>query len=866
MIRTNLVIVLTKRVVEKIKEKGLTQDDIKCGLDNLDSVRLFHYQYRDGKDIIALPYDEDVLFLARDDGEDYFVATDIWFDHQTNTKVSNCSELSEDTECQILSNSRSVRYYLDDAIDCEELWREICELKVWDPYRSANIEEQKWRKYFELYKRIIANQKVQFTITDITIEGKILRAKIQGDEGAIAKIEDARGESVNLLKGEGNKNKIRLGKLKAINDSRIDIEFDKGFNSGELNLPKEDQYIYYHGEEIQLKSLGDYKGDLQTFSFTFNDLQFSAQGLIEPEELQQADASQGELQQGSASPPANVAKIDLESITLQSLRLSIDFFSEEYQVNTMKRCFDKVKLLPIWEVLSGERPSMLPQDDLDLIFDNTKLNEDQKKAIRGAVGATELFLIWGPPGTGKTEVIKEIAKQEVLMGRKVLITSQTNTAVDNALARLFDDANSYPFRIAKENYELDGEDAEKVPFRDSSPRFYLDFLQRNIESATDGGEHQSIRRRFLEAIDRAKKAISKDRKSEAEFREFKQLADLYKKKINVVGSTLMEAGKSSPQNKDMNKLLETTGLDEFNTVIIDEVSKATPPELFIPIPLGKKLILVGDHKQLPPMFKMLSGDDNTLEDWADAVGIDASELDPDDTIFERLWNRHDGDSSKCRAMLTQQYRMHSKIEGLIQQFYTDGDAKLFSDPPNEEVMDMTIDHPLFRDRPFLWVGTSSNGKEQRDGTSYYNHEEIEKVGKILGKLAEVKDNTLSIGVITFYGAQLRRLKQNYDHFYSKKFGKGKLIFGTVDRFQGRECDVIICSLVRNNVNRSIGFASKTNRINVALSRARKYLIILGSSEQFAYETKTKNEKGEPAVKIYKNIYDQKCPFKPKELG
>ena len=556
-----LVIVLTNAVAKKIEKKELTSADIQNALDNLDVIQLFRYQYSDGESIVALPYNKNILFLARDYGEDYFVATDIWFDHETNTKVSNCSELSEDTECQILSNSRSVSYYLDDAIDCEELWREICELKIWDPYRSANIEEQKWRKYFELYKRIIKNQKVQFTITDVTIEDNSLKTKIQDNEGVIEKIEDARGESVNLLKGEDNKNKIRLGKLRVINDSRIHIGFDKGFKSGELNPPKEGQYIYCHGEEIQLKSLGDYKGDLQTFSFTFNDLQFSAQGLIEPEELHQSDASQGELQQGSASPPANVAKIDLESITLQSLRLSIDFFSEEYQVNTMKRCFDKVKLLPIWEVLSGERPSMLPQDDLDLIFDNTKLNENQKKAIRGAVGATELFLIWGPPGTGKTEVIKEIAKQEVLMGRKVLITSQTNTAVDNALARLFDDANSYPFRVAKENYALDGEDAEKVPFWDSSPRFYLDFLQRNIEYATDNSQHQSIRRRFLEAIGRVKQAISKDRKSEAELREFKQLAALYRKKINVVGSTLMEAGKIVRQNKEhKNNLLEVTEL------------------------------------------------------------------------------------------------------------------------------------------------------------------------------------------------------------------------------------------------------------------------------------------------------------------
>ena len=543
--------------------------------------------------------------------------------------------------------------------------------------------------------------------------------------------------------------------------------------------------------------------------------------------------------------------IDKTTIQPLTLHCSIDYFSEEYQVNIMKRCFNKVKDMQIWEILSGERVAKLPQQ-IDIKFDNPKLNEEQKKAIEGALGAPEMFLIWGPPGTGKTEVIKEIAKQETLRGNKTLITSQANLAVDNALARLHETDSAYSFRIAKDGYELEGTDKAKVPFQNTSPRFYLDFLENQVKAA----EENTFNKYFLRDIEKAKKSIDKKNKSDAEIREFGQFAELYRKKINVVGATLMECGKNYQKT---NKLLNTVGIEKFDTVIIDEVSKATPPELFIPIPLGKKLILVGDHKQLPPVFKMLSGDDKPLEQWAEDVGIDKFELDVENTIFERLWNRHINEASAARSLLTQQYRMHPDIQKLIEPFYEDSEGTLKCGLLPEDIDKLKIEHSFFS-TPTIWIGTQNSSKEKQQGTSFYNDDEIEKTGVLLKKLANLNDKNLSVGVITFYGAQLRELRNQYRQQYESKFGEGKLIFGTVDRFQGRECDVIICSLVRNNKHRNIGFASKVNRINVAFSRARKVLIILGCKEQFAYELKNKQ-----AQKKYKYIYDNCHKPKPKEL-
>ena len=326
----------------------------------------------------------------------------------------------------------------------------------------------------------------------------------------------------------------------------------------------------------------------------------------------------------------------------------------------------------------------------------------------------------------------------------------------------------------------------------------------------------------------------------------------------------MGAGKLEPWKEGIvrkKNITANTELNKFDTVIIDEVSKATPPELFIPISWGKRLILVGDFKQLPPMFKILSGDDKTQEEWAKEANIDPGELDTDDTIFERLWKRHEGDSSPIKAMLTEQYRMHSHIQSIIEPFYTDSEGKLSCGLDETQIEKLEFKNNALL-KPTVWIGTKSivnGGEEKKKGTSFINRDEIEKVGKILEKISTIVDKQTSIGVITFYGAQLRELRNHYQYKYGG-FGDGKLVFGTVDRFQGRECDIIICSLVRNNNSRHIGFAKKPNRINVAFSRAKRCLIILGSREQFCYEGKNKE-----AIKLYKDIYDKCYHPKPKEL-
>ena len=872
-----LLIVLTNTVRNKSKEYGFDDSTLADELNNLCEIQLFHLRRHSKKQdnknsFIALPISngKHVLLLTKNDMEDYFVCVDFCYRKEIDQTTDHryCYEFSnKNIGCELFVDPKRIQYYQADAINHGKVWDEVCQKKEWHPYQNSNAEEEKWSVYLRLHKKIIDKQKVEFDIKDISIKQEKLVATVTDPEKntkqTLKKITDARGEDIHgsIISPGTDSNEYPLGKLQSIRKTKIEIvlesnnmlyeKFEKSLKNQELELEDnrkiQHEYVQNNQNSITEKT---------TFYQRGHPL-FTAKAII------RNDTRDYKAEEDYKLP---TYKIIANSIQPHKISCSINYSSDEYQIKVMKDALKKVTREKIWKVLSGERVAHLPNMEENKFDFPPMLNAEQKKAVEGALSAPELFLIWGPPGTGKTEVIKEIAKQEALRGKKTLICSQSNLAVDNALARLADTTKVYPFRIAKQGYKMEGEDIANVPFKDSSPGFFVKSLQKKLREKNEETINTEVQRNFLKRLDKSKKMLSKNGKSDIELREFYQFARLYRKRINIVGSTLMGAVRSIPILQDpnrsdrSNRLPDTVGIKEFDTIIIDEVSKATPPELFIPIPLGERLILVGDHKQLPPMFKMLSGDDRAQEEWAQIVGINPDELDVDNTIFQRLWERHSGNASSVRAMLTKQYRMHPDIQKLIEQFYKDEEGELTWG--GSDINKFTLQDPFFKDRPAMWIGTKrkSNGHERKEGTSYANDDEIEKVGKLLEKLALLKDKSLSVGVITFYGAQLKELKYRYEKEYQNKFGEGKLIFGTVDRFQGRECDVIICSLVRNNEARKIGFAKKPNRINVAFSRARKALIILGSREQFCYETEN-----EDAKLHYKYIYNNCHRLKPKEL-
>ncbi len=302
------------------------------------------------------------------------------------------------------------------------------------------------------------------------------------------------------------------------------------------------------------------------------------------------------------------------------------------------------------------------------------------------------------------------------------------------------------------------------------------------------------------------------------------LRRIYLDNANVVGITCVQAA-----NRGFSEEFKS-----FDVVIIDEVSKCTPPELLIPALKGKKLVMVGDHRQLPPML-----DTSTLEEVAQTIGNTREELQfLEESLFKSQFESAD---ESIKQMLTTQYRMHPFIMGAINQFY---DGKLESGilEPDTKRAHHLASEIIQESQHLIWVKTPIENQflEQRNGTSYFNTQEIDAIERLCQQFETTwaykvanGEPKKEIAVITFYGAQLRKIDERLQ---SELFPSLEIRTGTVDRFQGMERPVVIVSMVRNNSKGDVGFAKKPERVNVAFSRAQELLIIVGCHNLFTHQS------------------------------
>ncbi|MEH2288047.1 translation initiation factor IF-2 N-terminal domain-containing protein [Nostoc sp.] len=307
-------------------------------------------------------------------------------------------------------------------------------------------------------------------------------------------------------------------------------------------------------------------------------------------------------------------------------------------------------------------------------------------------------------------------------------------------------------------------------------------------------------------------------------RDHDDLRRIYLDNANVVGITCVQAA-----NRGFSEEFKS-----FDVVIIDEVSKCTPPELLIPALKGKKLVMVGDHRQLPPML-----DTSTLEEVAQTIGNTRDELQfLEESLFKSQFESAD---ESIKQMLTTQYRMHPFIMGAINQFY---DGKLESGilEPDTKRAHHLADEIIQESQHLIWIKTPIENQflEQRNGTSYFNIPEIDAIERLCHQFEKTwadkvanGESKKEIAVITFYGAQLRKIDERLQ---SELFPSLEIRTGTVDRFQGMERPVVIVSMVRNNSKKDVGFAKKPERVNVAFSRAQELLIIVGCHNLFTHQS------------------------------
>ncbi|WP_339379190.1 AAA domain-containing protein [aff. Roholtiella sp. LEGE 12411] len=307
-------------------------------------------------------------------------------------------------------------------------------------------------------------------------------------------------------------------------------------------------------------------------------------------------------------------------------------------------------------------------------------------------------------------------------------------------------------------------------------------------------------------------------------RDRDDLRRIYLDNANVVGITCVQAA-----GRDFSEEFKY-----FDVAIIDEVSKCTPPELLIPALKAKKLVMVGDHRQLPPMLNT-----STLEEVAQAIGSPIEELKfLEESLFKSQFETAD---QTIKQMLNTQYRMHPFIMGAINQFY-DGKLECGILEPDTKRAHNLAGTIIQQDHHITWVKMPKENEfqEQREGTSFSNIREIDVIERLcqqfenawISKVANGEPKK-EIAVITFYGAQLRKIDERLQ---SELFPSLEIRTGTVDRFQGMERPVVIVSMVRNNSKGDVGFAKKPERVNVAFSRAQELLIIVGCHDLFTHQS------------------------------
>ena len=480
------------------------------------------------------------------------------------------------------------------------------------------------------------------------------------------------------------------------------------------------------------------------------------------------------------------------------------------------------------------------------------LNEKQLEAVAKAVSAPDIAIIQGPPGTGKTTVIAEIIWQQILKkpDSKILLTSQTNLAVDNALERLQGRRGIRPVRIQNASTEKEvGIEAKRYMLN-----FMEDWCKKTNAENEDNGVNiwiDSILRdmtedeKYASVIDQWKKdLIVRDRNTREQFYE------AYKSNVNLVAATCSICG--SKQLQEIYALLFGNNENAFDVVIMDEASKATPLEMSVPMVWGKKIIIIGDHKQLPPMMN----EDNIVLSLKKAnQKVLAETIESfQESQFELLFRSAFKLKPSIVATLDTQYRMHKQIMNTVSHFYSEELEEGLKCGLSDEDMDneeynargsryhgLTLPGFIDPQTHAIWVDVDSYESQPSGSTSYVNNGELNAIRTVIKALqkadgfqkfmdSQEKPEDKEIGIITFYGAQYGKIKEMYK---DGKIDKSlPLRINVVDKFQGMERNIIIISTVRSNKEHRYGFAEDIRRINVGFSRARRLLIVVGNKQFF----------------------------------
>ncbi|MCK8058675.1 MULTISPECIES: IGHMBP2 family helicase [unclassified Fusibacter] len=441
-------------------------------------------------------------------------------------------------------------------------------------------------------------------------------------------------------------------------------------------------------------------------------------------------------------------------------------------------------------------------------YENNELNQMQVQGIRLALGNNGYYSIQGPPGTGKTYTAGYLIQRMVQTNHRVLITADSNAAVDNMIRKLVE-LGENPLRIGNpirvnqdlKEYTLDYKVMQHALFNE------IETIESKIDMEKEAQKHLDkpsmkytrglTHKEIMELIEKRQSARGIPKQALKEMKPWVKsqltIDDLYDKlkevrdeirsqlisSHNIIATTNSTAGS------------ELLLYDHFDWVIIDEAAQASIPSSLIPILKGERFVLLGDHFQLPPVV----------------LNREAKELGLAESLMDYLAKKY----PYQMTMLTVQYRMHQKINDLVSQLFYDGLVE-----PHNSVAHRKLD---FGKKVIECIHVEGDEQMQSDSKSYFNELEMSKVEKTIERLMAKGLTEDQIAVISPYKAQATQLRKRLLNRFE---------IDTVDAFQGREKDVVILSFVRSNEDERIGFLKDYRRLNVSISRAKKKLIMIGN--------------------------------------
>ncbi|MDN3203177.1 AAA domain-containing protein [Algoriphagus sediminis] len=493
---------------------------------------------------------------------------------------------------------------------------------------------------------------------------------------------------------------------------------------------------------------------------------------------------------------------------MEKNRLGVDLLFDEASYREMEFAMKQLikgenrRLAELKDVLLGDAKASFSKVEF---HPEKELNFSQNEACDLIASARDVAVVHGPPGTGKTTTLVQAIKDSVMRKESVIVCAPSNAAVDLLVEKLVDQGIEttrigHPARVEEKilNQTLDAKEVLHESYRDLKKlrKETNQYLSLAKQYKRNFGPQERAQRKLMYA------EVSRCREAAKSLEEYIQYDILQSTK--VFATTLV--GASSFPLKGLT----------FDVVFIDEAAQGLEAATWIPIMKAKKVVFAGDHFQLPPTIKSFAAAKEGLAE----------------TLFEKAITRNP-DSAK---MLELQYRMPEIIMGFSNEVFYGNKLQA---APNTNL------HPIQGQHVFEWIdtaGASFAEQKEEETLSTFNAQEARFTCEHLNRLileigiGTFKENNWTIGLIAPYGAQVRMLKslifEGYDFPNLKAFSE-MITIDTVDGFQGQERDFMVISLTRSNEDGEIGFLAEERRMNVALTRAKRKLVLIGDSGTLA---------------------------------